>query len=129
MGKTWLREKCKQKDIDLNAIPARDVQSTLASLSAITIARAFAEHAPGTQQVFVCGGGAHNKFLLELLQAQLGEISLATTTELGLDPDWVEASAFGWLAQQRLTKRPANIPSVTGASKPVLLGAVYRESN
>ncbi len=124
---SWLREKCKQKDIDLTAIPAQDVQSTLASLSAITIARAIAEHAPGTQQVFVCGGGAHNQFLLELLQAQLGEISLATTTALGLDPDWVEASAFGWLAQQRLTKRPANIPSVTGASKLVLLGAIYQE--
>jgi len=122
----WISERCKQKNIDTASLSAQDIQTTLASLSAITIARAVAEHAPQTQQVYVCGGGAHNQFLLELLQAQLGDVSLATTSELGLDPDWVEACAFGWLAQQRINNNPANVPSVTGASKPVVLGVVYQ---
>lgn len=116
----WLREHA---DI-VNQQP-QDIQATLSHLTACSVAQALREYAAETQQVFVCGGGIHNRFLFSILQQQLGDIKLASTGELGLDPDWVEACAFAWLAQQRIEKRPANIPSVTGASKPVLLGAVY----
>ena len=124
----WLRRKLADNQIDVTSLPAQDVQTTLVSLTATSITRAIKTHAPDTQQVFVCGGGAHNRFLLEQLQGQLADIQLSTTSDLGLDPDWVEACAFAWLAQQRLQQRTANIPSVTGADKSVLLGAVYNHS-
>lgn len=116
----WIRTH-----IDTDSEKPQNVQTTLTYLTAETISHALKKYAPETRQVFVCGGGTHNRFLCSLLQEQLGNIKLASTAQLGLDPDWVEACAFAWLAQQRIEKRPANIPSVTGASKPVLLGAVY----
>lgn len=116
----WLR-----KHSVIDSVTAQDIQTSLAFLTATSISNALQHYAPNTQRVFVCGGGAHNQFLTSLLQDQLGTISLATTTELGLDPDWVEACAFAWLAQQRIQQQTANIPSVTGARKPVLLGAIY----
>lgn len=121
----WLQRKFADNKIDTASLPAQDVQTTLAALTATSITRAIKTHAPDTQQVFVCGGGVHNRFLLAQLQQQLVDIQLSTTTELGLDPDWVEACAFAWLAQQRLQQQTANIPSVTGARKSVLLGAIY----
>ena len=121
----WLQETLNQENSNIDASAAQDIQTTLTHLTTITITNALKLHAPDTDQVFVCGGGAHNRFLFELLQEQLGNIQLATTKELGLDPDWVEACAFAWLAQQRIEQQTANIPNVTGASKPVLLGAIY----
>ena len=44
----------------------------------------------------------------------------------GLDPDWVEASAFAWLASRTLQGLPGNLPSVTGAAAPEVLGAIYQ---
>lgn len=117
----WLRQRS-----DLSSVSTEDVQTSLTFLTATSIANALRQFAPGTQQVFVCGGGAHNQFLTSLLQEQLGLIRLDTTNKLGLDPDWVEACAFAWLAQQRIQQHPANIPSATGAHKTVLLGAIYK---
>ena len=86
---------------------------------------------------YICGGGAHNLYLLERLQLALPECGLATTAALGLDPDFVEASAFAWLARERMQMRPGNIPEVTKARREAILGGVYagdesasaRESN
>ncbi len=120
---SWLEQK-----FELKTQKPQDVQTTLAHLSAQSIAKAIVNFAPSTQQVFVCGGGVHNKYLIDLLTKQLGPIELASTENLGLHPDWVEASAFAWLAQQRLAENAGNIASVTGASKAVLLGAIYKSS-
>jgi anhydro-N-acetylmuramic acid kinase len=104
----------------------QDVQATLAEVSARSIAEALRNLLPGApQEVFVCGGGAHNHDLLARLHAALGGVPLATTASLGLDPDWVEAAAFAWLAHQTLAGHPGNLPSVTGARRPVVLGGIY----
>ena len=104
----------------------QDVQATLAELSARSMADALRDLLPGApQEVYVCGGGAHNHDLLARLQNALGKAPLATTTALGLDPDWVEAAAFAWLAHQTLAGHPGNLPSVTGARRPVVLGGIY----
>jgi anhydro-N-acetylmuramic acid kinase len=50
---------------------------------------------------------------------------VSSTAVLGLDPDWVEASAFAWLAHRRLAGLPGNLPAVTGASGAVVLGGIY----
>jgi len=104
---------------------SQDVQATLAELTAVSIAQAM-HFLPGkTEEIYVCGGGSHNRHLLARLHAQLPGIPIATTEMLGLDPDWVEAAAFAWLAHQTLAGHAGNIPSVTGARHPVLLGGIY----
>ncbi len=103
----------------------QDVQATLAELTAASIAQAM-HFLPGrVEEIYVCGGGSHNHYLLARLRAQLPGVPIATTEVLGLDPDWVEAAAFAWLAHQTLAGRPGNLPSVTGAHRPVVLGGIY----
>jgi anhydro-N-acetylmuramic acid kinase len=74
------------------------------------------------EQVYVCGGGAQNEFLMECLESDLHECELCYTDTLGIEPDAVEAMAFAWLAYAHINKISGNIPSVTGASKAVVLG-------
>jgi anhydro-N-acetylmuramic acid kinase len=106
--------------------PPQDVQATLAELTARTIASALRQYLPHpADEIYVCGGGAHNLDLLARLRAQLGATPLATTAALGLDPDWVEATAFAWLAHQTLAGHAGNLPSVTGARRAVVLGGIY----
>ncbi len=107
-----------------------DVQATLAELTAVSATQQIARYADDKQQgrlgeLFVCGGGAYNGYLLERLQALLTDKwQVATTDKLGLAPTWVEATAFAWLAKQTLMGEVANLPAVTGADKAVVLGQV-----
>ena len=110
---------------DTGGIDAADVQATLAELTAVTIARAVQEHAAGAKELLVCGGGAHNRELLRRLGAALPGIGTDSTATAGLDPDWVEATAFAWLARETLGGRPGNAPSVTGAERLAVLGAIH----
>lgn len=98
-----------------------DVQSTLCDLTATSIIRAVNQYAPSTDEIFICGGGAHNKELMRRLQ-KLSSASVMTTETLGVHPNWVEAMAFSWLAYQNNNEQTANLPSVTGANKAVKLG-------
>jgi anhydro-N-acetylmuramic acid kinase len=102
-----------------------DVQATLLALTAGTIADGIREAAPKTQEVFVCGGGAHNGALMRALAAQWPEVRVGRTDELGVAGDWVEAMAFAWLARQRLSAAPGNQPATTGASRPAVLGGLW----
>ncbi|MDX1398755.1 MAG: anhydro-N-acetylmuramic acid kinase, partial [Oceanospirillum sp.] len=77
------------------------------------------------REVFICGGGSHNQLLTELLQQYASETELKTTSDLGIEPDWIEAAAFAWLAHQTLNQRPGNLPSATGARGERILGAIY----
>ena len=104
---------------------AEDVQATLTELTARTITHAIEDQAGGSGEVYVCGGGVHNAELLRRLQVDLGSVPVRSTAELGLHPDWVEATAFAWLAHQALEGRPGNLPSVTGARHATPLGAIY----
>jgi anhydro-N-acetylmuramic acid kinase len=104
---------------------AADIQATLAELTALTIARAIRRYCARASDVFVCGGGARNRFLLSRLAALLPGRRIKTTAALGIEPEHVEALAFAWLACQALKGRPGNLPTVTGARGPRVLGAVY----
>jgi anhydro-N-acetylmuramic acid kinase len=104
---------------------AEDVQASLLQLSARSIASALGTHAPEVREVYACGGGVHNGALMDALRAAMPEAVIGTTAELGLDPDFVEAVGFAWLAHARLAGIPGNLPSVTGARAPRVLGAVY----
>ncbi len=115
----WLRQQLRQN------YPAEDVQATLCELSATTIASAITQFAPKTDEVFVCGGGARNSYLIERISALLDARHVTTTAALGIDPQSVEAMAFAWLAYRTLKHLSGNLPAVTGASEEVILGGIY----
>ncbi|MDW6003139.1 anhydro-N-acetylmuramic acid kinase [Vibrio mangrovi] len=119
----WVQSKVKMLG---RHIVAENIQRTLCRLTAETIADQVVLHQSGTQpQLFVCGGGASNPLLMKELQAQLQDWLVSTTSEQGVDSDYMEAMAFAWLAHQRIHGIPSNVPEVTGASRAVSLGVIY----
>ena len=118
---TWLNEHLQAVGRPLSA---QSVQATLAQLTSITIAKSI-NRLGDVEQVYVCGGGAKNDFLMESLENELVECEIKSTNELGINPDAVEAVAFAWLAYAYRQKQTGNIPSVTGASRAAVLGGLY----
>ncbi len=110
--------------LDRHANTPVNVACTLLEYTAKTIADALQKHCSGAQEVYLCGGGAHNQTLVTRLQALSG-LPLQPTDVLGVGADWVEAVAFAWLAQRCIDGQPANLPAVTGARGPRILGAIY----
>jgi anhydro-N-acetylmuramic acid kinase len=116
----WLQEKLQGDEAPAN------VQATLLELTCRSIASAIQTYCPGAAEVYLCGGGAHNQAMHKRLAALLSGCSVKTTDTLGVNGDYLEAIAFAWLAQQTLHGKPANLPQVTGANHPCILGAIYR---
>lgn len=107
-------------------VSAPDIQRTLLELTAQTITNQLIQFCqPLPDQLYLCGGGAQNRCLIERLASLLPSISMKTTDDLCLHPDWVEAAAFAWLAKRFIEREPGNLPEVTGASGPRILGALY----
>jgi anhydro-N-acetylmuramic acid kinase len=104
---------------------AADVQATLLALTGDSIADAVLRFCHDVSEILVCGGGAHNSHLMSHLRLTLPHCRIIQSDDAGIDADWMEAIAFAWLAQQTLLLRPSNLPAVTGASHPVVLGAIY----
>ena len=125
-GREYFNENWLQKHTANHKTSAQSMQTTLCELTAQSIAAAIQTHAANTRRVIVCGGGVHNHYLMARLKENLQEIPVDSAMAHGVDPDWVEAAAFAWLAKRRLDERPGNIPEVTGASQPVLLGDIFR---
>ncbi|MFP3518268.1 anhydro-N-acetylmuramic acid kinase [Pseudomonas sp. SIMBA_077] len=109
----------------LPAFSAKDVQATLLELTAQTIVQSLQAAQPYTSELLVCGGGAHNSALMARLSQLLEQTKVDSTQAKGVDPDWVEAMAFAWLAHCCLESIPTNRPSVTGARGLRVLGAIY----
>ncbi|SET13701.1 anhydro-N-acetylmuramic acid kinase [Pseudomonas sp. NFR09] len=103
----------------------QDVQATLLELTALTIIESLQAAQPQTETLLVCGGGARNTALMNRLAALLPSTQVSSTAIYGVDPDWVEAMAFAWLAHCCLEGIAANRPSVTGARGLRVLGAIY----
>ncbi|PXX73368.1 anhydro-N-acetylmuramic acid kinase [Pseudomonas sp. LAMO17WK12:I10] len=117
----WLQEHLAR----LPALPAENVQATLLELTALTIVESLQAAQTDTQELLVCGGGAHNSTLMNRLSSLLPNTEVSSTATHGVDPDWVEAMAFAWLAHCCLEGIAANRPSVTGARGLRILGAIY----
>lgn len=103
----------------------RDVQATLTELTAISIAKNILSHCGKFGALYACGGGANNSFLMERIAANLDGFHVATTEVLGIPVQMMEAIAFAWLARQTMNGQPGNLPSVTGADHPVVLGGIF----
>jgi len=102
-----------------------DVQATLAELTARSVAKAISKFCTGAEEVYLCGGGVRNHDLVMRITRELTGVKIASTERLGIHPDWVEAMAFAWLAQRALKREAGNLPEVTGAKGPRVLGAIY----
>jgi anhydro-N-acetylmuramic acid kinase len=119
-----------QKYIGSDNVNAEDVQATLLQLTTHSALQALERHAPQTQALVICGGGARNTALLNTFKASTKDVfknalEIMTSDALGIDPQLVEGLAFAWLAWAHKEKRPANLPAVTGARGPRILGAYY----
>lgn len=102
-----------------------DVQATLLELSARCAADALTAQMPSVKTLIACGGGALNGRLMQRLRELLPNVTVQSSAERGLPVDQVEAAAFAWLAHCFVERRPGNLPAVTGAAGPRLLGALY----
>jgi anhydro-N-acetylmuramic acid kinase len=119
-----------EKQLGGNSLKPEDVQATLLHLTVTTALQSIQAYAPQTEVLIVCGGGVRNTALLNGLRKQAQAIfkhglEIQSSEASGIDPQLVEALAFAWLAWAHKTKRPANLPAVTGASGPRILGACY----
>jgi anhydro-N-acetylmuramic acid kinase len=118
----WLEGRLREAG---SKAEAEDVQATLVALTARTIADAIRGYAPDAEEVLVCGGGARNATLMQQLAEELEPRTIGTTADAGVAVEQVEALAFAWLAREALAGRPGNLPAVTGAKGPRVLGAIY----
>ena len=114
-----------QARLDEPALAPADVQATLLELTAATVADALLAHLPGVRRLLVCGGGVRNPPLLRRIGARLPGVAVVSSAEHGLDPDFMEAMGFAWLARETLAGRSSNLPAVTGARGPRILGAIH----
>lgn len=122
----WLNnklEKLKQK------LKPEDIQATLIELTAKSIADDLLVIIKKTKKnkmpVWICGGGAKNTYLMDRLQKHCPDFLVQSTSKMNIDPQWIEAMAFAWLAKQTIEKKSGNLISVTGSKKSVILGGIY----
>lgn len=118
----WLDEKLEQYS---EALSPEDIQASVAELTVRTIADAVCKYGGQARTIIVCGGGAHNLFIMQSLQQHLPDCKITSSKDYGFDPDAIEAMTFALLAHRRLENLPGNIPEVTGAKHECILGAIY----
>lgn len=126
--RAWLQRHLDAAQLgDITPELAADVQATLCELTALTVTQALQRWTRDLKELIVCGGGTRNRQLMQRLQSLAG-IRAFSSDELGVNPLHVEALAFAWLAKRTLESRSGNLPSVTGAKHPVILGGIYQGS-
>ncbi|MGB0895124.1 MAG: anhydro-N-acetylmuramic acid kinase [Parashewanella sp.] len=119
-SQAWLEQQLSQ----YSHLNDEDIQSTLLDLTCHSIANDISNISQAGE-LFVCGGGAKNTELMNRLTLLLPNYQVSDTQQLGIEPQWVEAIAFAWLAYRYQHNLPANLPEVTGASRAAVLGAKF----
>jgi len=123
----WLQQQIdevKLLDNSLDHISPQDIQATLLQFTAQTVIDAILQTDLATGELWLCGGGAYNGVLWQAIANGLPHWTLKSTLEIGLAPTWVEATAFAWLARQRMQGLSGNLPAVTGAQGLRVLGTL-----
>jgi len=125
-GREVFHRRWLQQRLEGRALQPVDVQATLLALTARSVADAIRAHARDADEVLVCGGGVHNPVLMQALAAALAPLAVLSSAARGIEPDFVEAMLFAWLARERLAGRAVEaLPAVTGARSARVLGGVY----
>jgi len=132
----WL-EQILASNSQFGEVNPADVQATLLSLSALTIAQACAAN-KDINSIYLCGGGALNKALVKRLSDELlasletrldtshsSKLNIQSTEALGIHPMWIEAAAFAWMAQQTIDRLPVHQQGATGAARNAILGGIF----
>ena len=119
-------QQCLQDAIAF-ALSEADILATLTELTAASIVQSYRQFLPTQpQEILVCGGGSRNTYLLQRLQALVGnQTHVATTDDAGVNAKAKEAIAFAVLAYWRMHQIPGNLPSATGARGTALLGEIH----
>jgi anhydro-N-acetylmuramic acid kinase len=103
----------------------QDVQATLVQFTARAITDAIGRFAGGTEEIFLCGGGARNGAIVDRITQLGAPAKVGITDELGVPSGQVEAVAFAWLALRCVRREPVDLTAITGARHPCILGAIY----
>jgi len=117
-NKDWLNK------FGVKNYPPQDIQRTLLELTVVTINDAIKKFCPSGDEIYICGGGSKNKFLVERLEEITG-VSINPTDKLNIPSQQVEAIAFAWLAKKCILKQYNNSPTITGSSGLRILGAIH----
>ncbi len=125
-GRDLFNDAWLAQHLSVTSLPPQNVARTLVALTVQSIVDAIKRFCPELDEVYLCGGGAHNTLLLNEIRANLATVTVDVTDVLQVGVDWVEAAAFAWLAQQTILHQPSNLPAVTGAKGLRILGAVHQ---
>lgn len=120
-NKQWLDQQLPQ----FTPIAPVDVQATLASFTARTVADAIHCYANDAQDIIVCGGGAYNRHLIDLICTYTKK-PVHQSDGFGIGAQQMEAAAFAWLAYAYWHDIPAGQPAITGSKHSSILGAWYK---
>jgi anhydro-N-acetylmuramic acid kinase len=124
LGKEYFSSDWLNRHLSPAFLP-EDVQATLLAFTAATIAAAIQQCSLPLKRLVICGGGVHNTILLNTLAKQLPTLSVVSSSELGVDPDFMEAMMFAWLADQTLKHNALDFKGITGAKRVAIFGAIY----
>ena len=119
---TWLQQQL----IQIDSLNPEDVQASLLALTVESISKTIEQYAEDTKEIYVCGGGANNKIMMKMLAKTMPNRTLFSTKALNMPAEAVEAVMFAWLAYCRISGYPIDLTTITGAARPLLLGAIYK---
>lgn len=102
-----------------------DIQATLLKLTGITIVSAVRQLTQSPKQVLICGGGVHNRQLIKIIEQELGDLPVKSTTELAVNADYLEAMMIAWLAEKTINNVALDMSAITGAQRKTVLGVIY----
>ena len=120
-NRAWIKKYLNKKEYQVV-----DIMRTLLMLTIESIALHIERYASSANEIIICGGGAKNKILIELLKDRMKDKDISLSDHHGIDADYLEAVAFAFLAKKTLNLEPGNIKSVTGANDDVILGGIYQ---
>ena len=120
-NQNWILKNLKKLS---NKVSPEDVQATLLALTVTSLINSIDDLKFSNENIYLCGGGVHNDFLCNEINKRCDK-EVQTTLKLGINPDYLEAICFGWLAKQRIENKSFNLEKITGSKGPVYLGKIY----
>lgn len=122
-GKAFLEQTLA--DVKERGLSTEDALASITALTARSIAQSYHAWLPSTPtKIYVSGGGAHNASLLKMLAKSMPSTQILSLQEAGWNPDAKEALAFAFFACTSMLGICNNVPDVTGAQRPVIMGQI-----